>query len=49
MSPAEARDLALVGLVLFAPTALVVIVALLRGYSLNLTMRRRHHEDDDED
>lgn len=46
---ADARMLALVLLVAFAPAALVLLVAMLRGYTIHLHMRREHHrriEDD---
>jgi hypothetical protein len=45
------RDLAIVAVLVMAPLTCVAIVALVRGYSINLTMKRsggrRRRRDDD--
>jgi hypothetical protein len=33
--------------VIAAPLALVLLFAIIRGYTINLTLRRRGHDDDD--
>jgi hypothetical protein len=40
----EARNLAIVAMFAIAPIALVVIVALLRGYSIHLSLTRDKKE-----
>lgn len=49
---ASARDLALVGLVATAPLVLIMVIALLRGYTITAHFtrdgKRRSRRDDDE-
>ena len=42
----NARDLALITILAVAPVALIVLVALLRGYTIHLHMYRRKKGDD---
>jgi hypothetical protein len=46
---AEARDVALIAVIALAPLAIVIIIALLRGYTLDLHMRRRGKRRDEGD
>lgn len=57
MSAADARALAIVALVAVAPIAIVLLIAILRGYTIDLHMtrdvkrgrwRRRTREDDEQ-
>lgn len=48
MGTTDARNLAIVAVVAIAPLALVVIFAILRGYTVHLTMFRGRRRDDDE-
>jgi len=41
MTTSGARDLAVVALIAVAPLAIVLIVALLRGYSIDVHFKRR--------
>jgi hypothetical protein len=45
VSTSDARDLAIVGMLVLAPFALVVIVALFRGYNVTLKFWRDKHND----
>lgn len=48
MTTADARNLAVVAVIAIAPLAIVLLVALLRGYTVHLSMRRdRRGRDDD--
>lgn len=42
MTTEDVRNLALVAMVAIAPLAIVLIVALIRGYAIHLTMVRRN-------
>jgi len=44
---ADARSLALVALIAVAPLAIVLIIALLRGYSIDVHFKRRDRRRDD--
>lgn len=46
MSTADARNLAIVSVVAVAPLALVLLVALVRGYTIHLTMFRGRRDRD---
>ena len=45
---ADARTLAILALVAAVPVAVVTVVALLRGYTIDLHMTRRRKPDDDD-
>jgi hypothetical protein len=47
MSPADARSLALVALIAVAPLALVLMVALLRGYTITIHLVRDQRPHDE--
>ena len=52
MDVSDARTLAIVALIAVVPVAVVLLVALLRGYTIDLHMTRRRpdrHESDDDD
>jgi len=44
---ADARNLALVAIIAVAPLAIVLIIALLRGYSIDVHFKRRDRRRDD--
>lgn len=46
---ADARTVAIVTLIAVAPVAVVLIVALVRGYTIDLHMERPHGRDRDRD
>jgi hypothetical protein len=45
----EARDVALIAIVAIAPLALVLVIALLKGYRIELLMRRDRKDREDGD
>jgi len=55
LTTADARNLAVIAVIAVAPLAITLVIALLRGYTIDLHMtrdvkrgRRRHTQDDDE-
>ena len=48
MDVSDARTLAVIALIAAVPIAIITLVALLRGYTIDLHMTRRRKPDDDE-
>ena len=44
----DARSIAVIAVIAVAPLAIVLIIALLRGYQMDIHMRRRNSKRDDD-
>lgn len=49
MTTGDARNMAIIAVVAVAPLAITLIIALLRGYTIDLHMRRRDPRRRDDD